>query len=285
MWPWKGSAEALDRVGDVADRLIGRGGGKAFQDRLQVMAAEVGHQARQLAIVVPAHDGERIGMDRQILLQLPAPGRAALEHQRRVELVGAVVDPLLQPLTARLGEGCLQQLAVLQQHDLPAEVLEQRRHLHEQAVGDHRVQALPVVVDDPPAVLEAVLPVFEQGLVHVAFVDLGVTHDADHAALGPGGLPVLGMHVVLHEAGETSLGDAEANRAGREVDVGGVLGARGVGLRAAEGAEVLQLGEVLVAQQVLDGVEHRARVRLHRDPVLRSQHMEIERRHQRDHRG
>jgi hypothetical protein len=60
----EGQPEALDGVGDVADRLIGRGGRKAFQDRLQVMAAEVGHQARQLAIVVPAHDGERIGMDR-----------------------------------------------------------------------------------------------------------------------------------------------------------------------------------------------------------------------------
>jgi hypothetical protein len=69
-----------------------------------------------------------------ILLELPAPGRAALEHQRRVELVGAVVDPFLQPLAARLGKGRLQQLAVLEEHNLPAEVLEQGRHLHEQAV-------------------------------------------------------------------------------------------------------------------------------------------------------
>ena len=101
--------------------------GEGVQDRLQVMAAEVGHQAGELGIVVSAHDGQRIGVDRQVVLELPPPGRAALEHERRVEHVGAVVDPFLQALAARLGEGALQQLAVLDQHDLPAEVLEQRR--------------------------------------------------------------------------------------------------------------------------------------------------------------
>src|SRR3546814_4599017 len=53
------------------------------------------------------------------------------------------------------------------------------------------------------------------------------------------------------------------SRAGREVDVVDVLGARGVGLRATEAAEVLHLVAALVAEQVLDGVEHRARMRLH----------------------
>ena len=103
--------------------------------------------------------------------------------------------------------------------------------------------------------------------------------------LGQFGAPALGVHVVLHQAGKARLGDAEADRAGREVDVGLVLGARGIGLRAAEGAEVLQLVERLVAEQVLDGVEHRARVRLDRHAVLRPQDVEIERRHQRDERG
>ena len=68
-------------------------------------------------------------------------------------MVGAVVDPLLEALATGLREGALQELAVLEQHDLPAQVLEQAGHLHEQAVGDHRVEALAVVVDDPPAVL------------------------------------------------------------------------------------------------------------------------------------
>ena len=131
------------------------------------------------------------------------PRRAALEDERRVEHVGAVVDPLLEALSAGLGERALQQLAVLDEDDLPAEVLEQAGHLHEQAVGHHRVEALAVVVDHPPAVLQPVLPVFEQRLVDIALVDLGIAHERDHAALGPVRAPALGVHVVLHEAGKT----------------------------------------------------------------------------------
>ena len=103
--------------------------------------------------------------------------------------------------------------------------------------------------------------------------------------LGQSRAPALGVHVVLHQAGKAGLGDAEADRAGGEIDVGLVLGARGVGLGAAEGAEILQLVEALVAEQVLDGMEHRAGVRLDGHPVLGPQDMEIERGHQRDERG
>ena len=278
-------AVALDGVGDEADRLVGRHRLEGLQDRLQVVAAEVGHEAGQRRIVVPAHDVERIGVDGEVVLQLAAPGLAALEHQRRVEHVGAVVDPLLEALAAGLGEGTLQELAVFQQHYFPAEVLEQARHLHEQAIGDHRVEALAVVVDDPPAVLEPVLPVFEQCLVHVAFVDLGIAHDADHAALGPIRAPALGVHVVLHQAGKAGLGDPEAHRSRGEIDVSRILGARGIGLSTAEGAEILQLVEALVAEQVLDGMEHRAGMRLDGHAVLRPKDVEIERGHQRHERG
>ena len=79
--------------------------------------------------------------------------------------------------------------------------------------------------------------------------------------------------------------DAEPDRAGREVDAVGVLGARRIGLGAAERAEALELVARLAAEQVLDGVEHRARVRLDRHPVARPQHVEIERGHQRRDRG
>src|SRR3546814_18944211 len=75
------------------------------------------------------------------------------------------------------------------------------------------------------------------------------------------------------------------SRAGREVDVVDVLGARGVGLRATEAAAVLHLVAALVAEQVLDGVAHRARVRLHGDAVGRPQHVEIERRQEGGERG
>ena len=80
--------------------------------------------------------------------------------------------------------------------------------------------------------------------------------------------PAVRADVVLDEAGEERLRDAEADRAGREVDVVAVLGARGIGLRALEAAEILELVPRLVAEEILDGVEDRARMRLDGDPVL-----------------
>ncbi len=91
--------------------------------------------------------------------------------------------------------------------------------------------------------------------------------------------------VVLHQRGEQRLRNAETDRAGREIDVVGILGARGIGLRALVAAKVLQLLAGLVAEQILDGMKHRARMRLHRDAVLRTKHGEVQRRHDVGERG
>ena len=89
----------------------------------------------------------------------------------------------------------------------------------------------------------------------------------------------MGADIVLHQRGEQRLGDAEPDRAGGEVDVVGVLGARGIALRALVAAKVLELLPGLAAEQILDGVIDRARMRLDRDPILRTQRAEIERGH------
>jgi hypothetical protein len=81
------------------------------------------------------------------------------------------------------------------------------------------------------------------------------------------------------------LRDTETDRAGGEIDIVGVLGARRIGLRAPKAAEIFQLVAGLVAEQILDGVKHRARMRLHRDAVLRFQHRKIQRRHDGGERG
>jgi hypothetical protein len=135
-----------------------------------------------------------------------------------------------------------------------------------------------------------VLPAFQQRLEDIALIELGIAHQGDHAAFRqvPGqirGRPGFEAHVVLHQAGEARHGHAEADGAGGEVHVVAVLGARGIGLGAAEGAEALQLVPGLLAQQILNGMEHGARVGLHGNPVLRPQHVEIKRRHQGDQGG
>ncbi len=160
--------------------------------------------------------------------------------------------------------------------------LEQAGDAREQPVGDHRIEALAVVVDHPPDVAHVVLPAFEHGLEDVALVELGVADQRDQPALlDVGRRQVLEPHVVLNQRAEQRDRDAEADRAGRIVEVERrlVLGARRVRLRATEHAEALQLVEILVAEQILDGVQHRAAVRLDRDPVLRPQHLHVQRRH------
>ena len=79
--------------------------------------------------------------------------------------------------------------------------------------------------------------------------------------------------------------DAQADRAGREIDVVGVLGARRIGLRAFVAAEVLELFAALAAEQILDGVKVRRGMRLDRDAVGRPQRVEIKRGHDGRERG
>ncbi len=213
----------------------------------------------------------------EIVLEMLAPGAAALEGDRRVEIVRAVVDPAAQRLAVGPGEGRLEQLAVLEGHDPPADRAEEVLDLLEQALGHHPIQTLAVVVDHPPDVADIVLPALEQGLEDVALVELGVAHDRDHAALGLAlGQQAALMQEILSERGEQGHRRAQPDRARGEIDAVGVLGPRRIGLGAAEGPKPLELVPRLPPEQILDRVVHRARVRLDRDSVARPQHVHIE---------
>ena len=147
------------------------------------MAAEIGHEARELPVRA-ALDQPRDGpLVAEIVEEPLAPGGAALEGQGGIELVRAVVDPGAQRSPPGLAEGLLHQGAVFEDHDVPAEGPEQRLEAGIEALADHRVEALAVVVDDPPRVAQPLLPAFEQGLEDVALVHLGVADEGDHAAL------------------------------------------------------------------------------------------------------
>ena len=258
-------------------------------ERLQqgghVVAAEVAHQGRQFVIGAAVEQGCHLALVSQLVAQPGAPGRAAAERQRGVELIGASLDPIAQPLAARLGKRGLLQAAVAQHHNVPAEVAEHALKLGPQALADDGIQALAVVVHHPPGVAEAVLPALQQRLEDVALVHLAVADQCDHAALRPVQAPAVCPRVVLRQGGEQRLRHAQADGAGGEVHVVHVLGARRVGLRAAEAAERLQLGQRLIAEQILDSVEHRAGMRLDGHAVFRPQHRQVERRHDGGNRG
>ena len=166
--PGERQAEALDGVGDEDYRPIVVDRFEGGDEARQVMTAEVCHQPRELlvrALVEEARDGTLVA---EVILQALAPSRAALKGQGRVELVGAGIDPAAELLAARLAERFLLQRAVFQRHHLPAEGLEDRLEAGVEPLPHHCVEALTVVVDDPPGVPQPLLPALEQGLEDVS---------------------------------------------------------------------------------------------------------------------
>ncbi len=282
----KRQAEALDGIGDEAGRQIVLDGMEGLEHGRHVVTGEVGHHRLQAGIVVGGEEGGDAREMPEIALEMSAPAFAALEHQRRIERVRAGIDPLAQRHAVGPGKGRFELLAVFQRDDAPAHGAEQRIDAAEQPVADHGIEALAVVVDHPPEVADIVLPAFEHGLEDIALIELGIAHHRHHPA-GRQGLrqQAFEPNVILHQRREAGERDAEADGAGGEIDVAAILGPGRVGLRAAQRPERLQLGQRLPAQQVFEGVIDRAGMRLHRDPVLRPQHVEIERGHQGHHGG
>ena len=282
----QGQAVALDGVRDETRRRVVVDAVEGLEHGLHVVTGEVGHHLRQRRVVVARQQRRHVRLAGEILDKPLAPRRAALEGQRAVQRIGAVVDPALERLAAGQRERFAHLLAVFQGDHVPPGHAEHALDAVEQAVADDAVQALAVVIDDPPGVAEVVLPAFQQGLEDVALVDLGVAEDGHHAArrVAPGD-ELAGPEVVLGQRGEDGDRRAQADGPGGEVHVVAVLGPRGIGLGPAHGAEPLQHGAALAAEQVLDGVEDRARMGLHGDPVPRPERVHIQRRHQCRHRG
>ena len=147
----------------------------------------------------------------------------------------------------------------------------------------HAVETLPVQVDDPEDVPRQRGERLHQRLPEIALVKLGVTEQRDEAPAGRAAEPRL--HVPIGDGAEQRSRRTEPDRARRVVDGERVLRPRGVALQAAELAQLRQVGAVEAAEQVLDRVQHRRRVRLDRDAILRAQIVEVERGHQAHHRG
>src|SRR5919204_68881 len=156
--PGKRQPEAFDRVADEADRPLVIDLAERLDQRGQIMPREIGHQPRELVIGARLDQPRDVALVADFVEEPPAPGGAALEHERGVELVRAIIDPLAQALAARLAERLLQQRAVFENDHVPAEGLKQRLEARPQALADHRVEALAVVGDGPPAIAEGLLP-------------------------------------------------------------------------------------------------------------------------------
>src|SRR6266403_4115706 len=94
--PGEGQPVALDRVGDEAGRPIVGNGMERSEDRSQVVASQIGHKPVQGGIVVAVEDRADTGVAVEVAEEMLAPALAALMDQRRIERVGASIDPLAQ---------------------------------------------------------------------------------------------------------------------------------------------------------------------------------------------
>ena len=118
----------------------------------------------------------------QVFGQLHPPRRAAPERQCRIQIVRAFADPAPQRFAAGLFECLHHPLAVFEGDYVPARGAEHPVDQAEHLIGHDAIQALSVVVDDPPAIAKAVLPTLPKSFVHVAFVHFRITDERHHAA-------------------------------------------------------------------------------------------------------
>src|SRR5262249_44206645 len=219
------------------------------------MAAEIVHQGGQLVVAAALDKRADRTLIADLVVKPLAPRRSALKHQGRIKLVRTVIDPAAQNVAARFGKCRLLQRAVFEQNHVPAEIAKQILITLPQSLADDSVETLPVIIDDPPAIAQTLLPAFEHGFKDVALIEFGIAEESNHAAFGPRQTPAMGPHIILRQGRKQRLSNAKSDRAGREVDVIGVLGPRRIGLRAFIAAKRFELVPGLAPEQVLDRVE------------------------------
>ncbi len=94
--PGERQAVALDRVSDEANRPVVIDAVEGLDDRGEIVAAEIVHQPRQFVVAARLDQSRHRALIADLVEQTLAPSRAALEHQRRIKLVRAIIDPLPQ---------------------------------------------------------------------------------------------------------------------------------------------------------------------------------------------
>ena len=273
-----GQAVALDGVGEDHGGAGVVDGVERLAQCGQVVAAEVADGGVQGGVVQACDQlGELRVRTRDAFAQLV--GGAA--QQPLVLRVLHLVDASPQRVAAGAFEQLVQQPPVLDGEHLPARGVEHACEADGADVGHDPVEALPVEVDDPADLAEVLHHRVEDRLPAGAFVQLGV---ADQRVWRP----VPGAHVAAGQRAPDRGGGADADRAGGVVDGVGVFRPARVALQAAELAQGFQLGRRQLAEQVVDGVQHRRGVRFDRHPVLGAQVVEPQLghdRHQRRRRG
>ena len=272
---------ALDRVGEhhrrpvVVDRPVG------LDQLRRVVAAEVAQGGAQLVVGQVADQlRELAAASRQPLAQLLAAASAAGAGTPRSASPSMRLRSSGPPGRSNSASSRPPYFTVIVCQPAASNML---RPATEGDLRHHAVERLAVEVDHPDDLAELRHARVRDRLPDGALVQLGVAHQRELAAHRRR-LEAVGVEVAAREGAPDRGGRPDAHRARRVVDRVRVLGAARVALQAAEGAQRLQRGPVQAAEQVVDRVQRRRRVRLHRHPILGAQLREPERGHQAHHR-
>ena len=161
------------------------------------MAGQIGHQRVQPDIVMLVEQLRDTRGIPEVAGQPLPPRGATLIGQRGILGVRAIIDPPPERLATTAGERGLESLAVLEGDHPPLHRRKQRVEPMEETVGHDRIEALAVIVDDPPGVGDLVLPGLEQRLEDVALVELGVASHRDHATRRGAGVDELPVPEIV----------------------------------------------------------------------------------------
>ncbi len=99
----QGQSVALDGVGDETGRQVVVDLVEGVEDGGHVVAGQVGHERVQRVVIEPVEERADPVHRAEVALELAAPGLPALERQRGVARVRAVVDPLVEARRRRAG--------------------------------------------------------------------------------------------------------------------------------------------------------------------------------------
>src|SRR5262249_39191144 len=185
--------------------------------------------------------GDSLGRT-EVALEPGSPAGPAAVDEGRIERIGAIVDPVPKSIAPRQLEDRLEASAVLERHNIPVHGPEDAVDSKEEAVLDHAVQTLPVVVDDPPDIADVVLPSLKKGFEDVSLVQFRITCQCDHPARRlVDRHELLEPEIILDKRGKQGNRNAKSNRARREINLDAVLSSRGIRLRSSKCAEALEL--------------------------------------------
>ena len=188
-------------------------------------------------------------------------------EQCLVGLVRHVVDPPSQELASLPRVRFPQPVPVLELDHLPTIRPELRLELCGANPRYDSVERLAVEIDDPEDIAELSSKRLGQCLPDVALVEFRVSEERDEPSAGR--RPEVRLDVAVGKGAEEGRSGPEAHRPGREVDGKRILRPARIALQPAEVAQPRQIRAVQAAEQVLERMHHRRRVRLHRHAVTR----------------